>query len=379
MSINDPYASAVARQPRMKVLFNGSELPGSVKYTVSANNYYSADTFSVSFSLSAGAQSSSQDDQGQQNATPVYDLNWWGQQTEILLDLKASIDGGDTWESLILGQVDRLTADPVAKTISCEGRDLTARFIDAKTRTTYQNKTSSQIAIELAGEHSMTADVTETSTPVGRYYGADHDRITLNSFTETTTEWDLLCYLAQNEGFDVWVDGTTLHFHPATERNADPYEVFIDMDTPQSNAISMTLERSLALAKDIVVAVRSWNSKQKHGFTVFTPNQLSTGRVAKGTAEEFSFIRPNLTGDQAQQLANKIRDELSKKERLCTFHLPGDLILKPRNMLRLRGTNSSWDQTYYVDVVTRTMSLNGGFTMSCRVKNLPPETSVVRP
>lgn len=359
------------------MLFNGSELPGAIKYTVNSNNYYQADSFSVSFALSAGSQAASQQDQGQQSATQVYDLNWWGQQTEILLDLQASIDGGDSWQSLVLGQVDRLTADPVAKTISCEGRDLTARFIDAKTRETFQNQTSSQVAETLAGRHGMTADVTSTSTPVGRYYGADHDRITLNSFSETTTEWDLLCYLAQNEGYDVWVTGTTLHFHPSTQPDAEPYDVFIDMDTPQSNAVGMTLERSLALAKDIVVAVRSWNSKQKHSFTVFTPNRLSSGRVAQGQAQEFSFVRPNLTGDQAQQLANKIRDELSKKERLCTFHFPGDLILQPRNMLRLRGTNSSWDQTYYVDVVTRTMSLSGGFAMTARVKNHSPQTSTL--
>jgi phage protein D len=379
MPINDPNAPAAARQPRLRVMINGKELPGAISYTVSSNNYYQSDTFTVNFALSAGAQAASQQTQDQQGATPKYDMNWWGDQTDILLDLQASMDAGDSWVSLILGQVDRLTADPVAKVISCEGRDLTARFIDAKTRETFQNKTSSQIAEELAGRHGMTADVKATDTPVGRYYGADHDRITLNSFSETTTEWDLLCYLAQNEGFDVWVTGTTLHFQPSTEPSADPYEVFIDMDTPQSNAIGMTLERSLVLAKDIVVAVRSWNSKQKHGFTVFNPNQLSSGRVAKGSAQEFSFVRPNLTGEQAQALANQIREDLSKKERLCTFHLPGDLILQPRNMLRLRGTNSSWDQAYYVDVVTRSMSLNGGFQMTARVKNHSPQTSVVRP
>ena len=377
MPINDPNTVATARSPRLRVLMNGTELPGCKSFTVSNNSYFQADTFVAEFSLSAGANNPS---------GTKYDLKWWGDQVDILLDIQACLDAdkGD-WKSLILGQVDRLHADPVKKTIHTEGRDLTARFIDAKTRETFQNKTSSQIATELAGRHivngsPMTADVTDTSTPVGRFYTADHDRLTMNDFSETTTEWDLLCFLAQNEGFDVWVTGTTLHFNPATKPDADPYEIVIDMDTPWSNAIGMTLERSLALAKDIVVSVRSWNSKQKKGFTVFNPNQLSSGRVAQGKAQEFAFVRPNLTGQQAQELANRLRDDLSKKERLCTFTLPGDLILQPRNILRLRGTNSSWDdQTYYVDVVTRSMSFGGGFSMTCRVKNHSPETSVVAP
>ena len=78
------------------------------------------------------------------------------------------------------------------------------------------------------------------------------------------------------------------------------------------NAVSITLERSQALAKDIVVAVRSWNSKQRKGFTVYNPGPPG----ANSTAQEFSVVRPNLTGDQAQDFANRIRTDLSDQERL---------------------------------------------------------------
>lgn len=54
-----------------------------------------------------------------------------------------------------------------------------------------------------------------------------------------------------------------------------------------------------------------------------------------------------MTGDQAQDLANRIRADLSQQERLGTFQLIPDLtLLDPRNLLRLQGSNSSWDQTY---------------------------------
>lgn len=362
MSINDPTATTATRQPRAKVLANGTEIPGVTKFTCTNNSYFQADTMSVTFAMSA---------------SKTYNANWWGTQTDLLLDVQASIDDGNSWTSLILAQIDKLTVDPIHKIVSASGRDLTARFIDAKTRQTFQNQTSSQVVQTLAGNHQMTADATTTDTPIGRYYSADHTRMTLNSMTETTNEWDLLTFLAEQEGFDVWVTGTTVHFHPTTQPNSDPYDVVIS-DNGQCNAVSITLERSLALAKDIVVAVRSWNSKQRKGFTVFNPNQLSSGRVALGTAQEFSFVRPNLTGDQAQALANKLRQELSDQERLGSFQLIPDLTLGPRNLLRLRGSNSSWDTTYYIDSVMRSMSFNS-FTMSAHVKNHSPETSVVSP
>jgi phage protein D len=350
MSINDPTATTLTRQPLCRVLTGGTEIPGVMSFSVQNNSYHQADSFSATFALSAGGTTYSAD-------------FWSSQSTDILLDISASLDNGTSWRSLILGAVDKITFNPIHRTVTVSGRDLSSRFIDAKTRQTFQNQTSSQVVQQLAGKRGMTADVTSTGTPVGRYYDADHTRMTLNSMTETTTEWDLLTFLAEQEGYDVWVSGTTIHFHPTTPPNADPYDVIIS-DDGQCNAVSITLERSQALAKDIVVAVRSWNSKQRKGFTVYNPGPPS----ANSTAQEFSIVRPNLTGDQAQDLANRIRTDLSQQERLGTFELIPDLTLDPRGLLRLRGTNSSWDQTYFIDSVTRSMSFNS-FAMQVHVKN----------
>jgi hypothetical protein len=357
VSINDPISTTLTRQPRARALTGGHEIPGLMSFSVSNNSYHQSDSFTAKFATSAG----------------VFDAQWWGSQTETLLDIGASLDDGNTWKSLILGQVDKTQLDPINRTITVSGRDLTARFIDQKTRKTFQNQTSSQIVEELAGGHGMTADVTSTDTPVGRFYSADHTRMTLNSLSETTSEWDLLTFLSEQEGYDCWVTGTTIHFHPSTPPNSDPYDVVIG-DNGQSNAVGIMLERSQALAKDIVVAVRSWNSKQRRGFTAWNPGQPTSNTKA----QEFSFVRPNLTGDQAQDLANRIRADLSQQERLGTFNLIPDLVLDPRNLLRLRGTNSSWDQTYFIDSVTRTMSFNR-FDMSVHVKNHSLESEPVTP
>src|SRR5690242_19270086 len=138
---------------------------------------------------------------------------------------------------------------------------MTANFIDSKTQESFQNQTSSQVVETLASRHGMTADAMPTSTLVGRYYEMDHEWIGVNSFYRTTTEWNLMCSLAQKERYDIWVTGTTVHFHPTTAVDPNPYLVLWDETGPFSNAIEITAERAMSFAKDIVVSVRSWHSR----------------------------------------------------------------------------------------------------------------------
>ena len=56
--------------------------------------------------------------------------------------------------------------------------------------------------------------------------------------------------------------------------------------------------------------------------------------------------------------------------------MPGDFLLTARTMVSLTGTNSSWDQLYYVDSITRTIRYDGGFTMTVKCKQHPPITAV---
>ena len=315
MSINNPQASAAVNVPRLQILNNGSPIPGALEFTVNNNNYYQADTFSAQFAL---------------RADPAYNASWWGLQQTLLLDLQGSIDDGNSWTSLILGQTDRIVLDPVAGVVKVTGRDLTSQFIDTKTRNTYQNQTSSQVVQALVaqlpsqGLTPMTADVTPTTTLIGRYYAADHVRVTNNQFGYAVSEWDLMCGLAEKEGFDIWVTGTTLHFHPSVDPSgADPYSIVWSENPRWSNVETLSMERSLVLATDVVVAVQSWSSENAKGFTVYDPNFLASGRVAQGKAQLFTIVRPNLTQQQALALAQQARLDISRHERLLTLTCPG--------------------------------------------------------
>lgn len=364
MAINDPYAPGSARQPRLRILCNGQPVGGPLEFEVTNNNYYQADTFTARFSL---------------NTDPDFGVAWWGLAStqQILLDMQASIDAGNTWTSLLIGQVDHMHVEMHNGVVNVDGRDLTAYFIDAKTQETFLNQTSSQVVQTLAARHGLTADVTPTTTLVGRYYGDDHERLTLNAFTHTTTEWNLLCSLAQHEQFDIYVTGTTVHFHPTTPPDSNPWVVQWDASLPWMNGVTLDLERSMTMAKNVVVVVRSWNSREGRGFSKFSPSGARINSITSGKSQQFTYIIPDLTEAAAQAMANKLREDITRHERLATIKAPADLVVTPRHMLQVIGTNSSWDQTYYVDWVRRSLSFDGGFPMTIHAKNHSPQTSVV--
>jgi phage protein D len=213
---------------------------------------------------------------------------------------------------------------------------------------------------------------------VDRYYEIDHTQETAGQFSHVTNEWDLLTYLAQREGYDVYMIGRVLHFHPTAPADANPFKAFwIKGDPlPISNVIDLRLERALTLAKDIEVKVRSWNSKQGRGFERIAraigaksaSAQKSSNQKGSET-QRYVLIRPNLTEDQAQKLANTTLAELSAHERVISFAMPGEFELNARRTCVLSGTSSSWDQAYYIDSVQREVSFDGGFSQHVHAKN----------
>ncbi len=366
-ALNNPDVAGGMRQPRLRALTDGKPIGGAIEASVTSNAHYQADRFSATFSL---------------YADPAYGPAWWGGKDTLLLDIQASLDGGQSWTSLIIGEASQVSLRLLQGEVHVDGRDLTGRFIDAKTQETFLNQTSSQVAVTLAGRHGMTADVVPTSTPVGRFYTADHDHITTGQFSRTTTEWDLLTFLAQQEGYDVWVSGTVLHFRPKAQPNATPWLVKWtgrgqNAAAPRSNAMDLELDRSLTIAKGLVVEVRSWSSRNGRGFTKTAKASGKGG--GKEQPQKIAIQRPNLTEDEAQKLANRILAEESRHERVIRWREPADLALSPRNLVRLEGTGSSWDQTYYVASVQRRLSYDGGFVMSIEAKNHSADSQVSGP
>ncbi len=342
------------RTPRLKVIANGQIILGAMEAEVISNNYYAADRFRASIAL---------------GIDPWAGASFWASAPDILLDVQFSLDGGASFVSLVQGAVDSVNIDPTLGLVRLDGRDLTSALIEARTQETFANRTSSEIASLLAQRHNLTPQITPTTTPVGRYYQSEHDRITLSQFSCTTTEWDLLVFLARQEGFDVYVQGQALHFQPAAQATD------LAVSLRPGDVIDLKLERSLTLAHDIEVVIKSWNSRQN---SAFAQQARASGQgSAQGSGEtplRYVFVQPNLTPDEALKFAQQRLAELIRHERTVRISMPGDLSLSPRSMIALEGTETEFDQLYYVDVIERRLRQNGGFTQFVMAKNSSPRT-----
>ncbi|MBS0558425.1 MAG: hypothetical protein JSR21_00040 [Proteobacteria bacterium] len=346
------------RSPRVKLLANGNQVSGCIDAQVTSTSHYGADRFRATVALGADLV-----------ATPEY----WASESNILVDVQFSTDGGLSYVSLVQGLVDVVSIDLPAGLVYLEGRDLTSGLIETRTQETFANRTSSEIASILAERHSLTPVVADTSTPVGRYYQDEHDHITLNQFTRSMTEWDLITFLAAKEDYDVYVSGNSLHFQPFSEPSVASAVL------SSSDFEDLRLERALTLARDITVTVKSWNTRQQTAFVQTARSSPGGGSFSAGPSQNYVYVRPNLTMSDALTIAQRKLAELSSHERVIEGTMPGELSLDRRSSFRLSGTGTDFDQLYFMDSIDRHLSLDHGFVQHIRAKNSSPRSQATAP
>jgi phage protein D len=373
--VNNPDPVSTGTRPRGAVFANGERLQGVTGFEVDNNTFYQADTFRLTLCLSAQPANRS--------------WAWWAEQREIEVELLAGYPerpesfSREDLQSLLIGNVDDIEFDPVADEIVMAGRDLTSRFIDTKTVEKYQNLTASQVAEKLAKAHDMTPVVTATSGTVGTFYMIDHA-----ATQDDRPEWDVLTYLAQVSGFVVYVKGRELHFEPKGDpADVEPYVLrwqppTVDQASPVVNSMRLTFSRNLTVARDIKVSVRSYNQKQKKGFTVTAERKRIKNSTASKVGrsglppQQYSFFFPNMTPDEAQKKANQLLKDISEHEVNLSADVPGDTSLNQATLLKVEGTGTAFDQLYFPASVVHSFDFNSGYRTLFRAKNSSPESTV---
>ena len=382
-SLWDPTPTSSVRRPRIRFAVNGTPLKGCFDASVNANNHLSADTWEATLAM---------------DVDPGYGWAFWGDQKDATIAIDAAIlpegaaEGAvPAWTSLITGKVDDLHVDPGQGTVHLSGRDLTSLLVDTKIQKAFANQTTSQILTMFATEHGLKADVTPTTRLVGTFYKEEHDKLSLGNFSKQTSEWELACYLVREEDQDIWIDASGLHTRPAADpggTDAKPFPIVYVPRTdaapvPSANAATdIQCERSLTLAKDIRVTVKTWDSAHKTAYTRTVDGKGSVVASGKGSgssgkaaaAQQYVFVKPGMTPDQALRFAQQQARVLTLLERVVTVEMPGELELTPRSLVSLSGTGTSWDQTYYVDTLSRRVNWSDGFKQTVRLKNSSPRT-----
>lgn len=371
MDVNDPIIHSSARQISGRCLLNGTEVP-FVSFSIESFAFRGAGTFDLTLSVSA-------------LPSAMQKLNWWAVQTSICVELFISImtQAGIDKKRHILGNIDTWHYEPARFEISAEGRDFTAKLIDAKTPgESFKNLTSSQIAMMLAHRHNLVPVITPTTQRVGEFYQIDTAHL-----TGEQTEWDLITALAAIENFSVYVEGDRLHFRPQhATADTDHYVIRwqpTGLQTyPQCNlSEDLSFSRALTIAKGVTVEVLSWNSKLKHKqYKAAYPkpaHRTTPGQAAPET-QVYRVIRNGLTPEAAQALAESVYHQIVQHEMTFSGSTAGDNLLMPGTPVRIEGTQSLFDQLYLCDRVRRTLSWDTGYTMYITGKNHSPALEVQR-
>ncbi len=349
-----PPIGGTTDTPRLQIKAGGVLLPGAVTASVTLTNTWTAARWSAGIALLD---------------TDQYNAAWWASQSDVRIEIDFSTDG-QNFTNVLSGITDEIEIAPDTNYVTLSGRDLTALLIDIKTASTYQNQTSSEIAAILAQAVGLTPVVTATKTPIGQYYANDHTRMSMGDLAKSITDWDLLTYLAQQESFDVFVQGSSLYFQPMATSAAAPFSVqwARTNDIATANVMNLSLKRSLTLAKDVSVTVQSWNSYLNKEITA-TATSKANGTSSAGAPQKYVFYKPNLTPAQAADFVNQQLSQITRHERVISFETAGELSLMPQSVIALSGTNTAFDQLYYPDEITRSMDFKGGFRQSVTARN----------
>jgi phage protein D len=262
--------------------------------------------------------------------------------------------------TMFVGLADSITIDPVKNTVRISGRDYSSALISSTYQSSFCNQTASEIANFIAMRHGLDSRITTTSALAGGYQGNDYNQILLNTHSQITNEWDLLIHLAKIEGYELFVDGSTLVFSPSSdlERNYASLDV--------SHVTGMKFHKNLVSSNLTSIIVKSWNSWLNHALehTVGQSSDQVSPDGASLTSDpgaEMAIIMPNLTSMDAERIATRYGNARSEQLLTIQVTMPGELSLKPRDVLTVTGNGAVFDAQYVVRSIRRSFSPTAGF------------------
>jgi hypothetical protein len=263
------------------------------------------------------------------------------------------------------GLADGVAFDPINRVARVQGRDYSSVLINSGYQDSFCNQTASEIAGHIAQRHGFDQDIVATSAMVGSYQSSIHNKMLLNTHSRITSEWDILTQLATSEGFELFINGTTLVFAPLASLQTNNW-------TLSNNYVkSIRFHKVCPLSDQTNIVVKSWNSWLNRTLTYTSQqsyNQFgsNTGGLNGDLAIGVAIVRPNLTSQGAEGLALRYSEQLNQQALAVEFVLPGNMSLAPRDIVTIDGNGAGFDADYLVKSVHWHYSSTGGFTQSVR-------------
>ena len=332
----------------IQVCFDGSPIEGLLRASITTNNYFAADTYSLTFAM---------------NASEANDIAFWSSLPPAYAEVVAvtSSKYGSTYQNLISGMIDSIHIDPIRGVAGVEGRDSSSKLIDSYRQQDFVNQTASEIVSTVAQYHGLRPNVSSTRGIIGRYYGDGYTKLSLGQFSRAQSDWDLLVQLARQNGFDLFVEGSSLYFQDPNVSSNIP--VSISMYDVQH----IRIERDLSVLANSVARVQSWNSQNMAAYQSDGPDIGNAGHADPTTSSlPFLFSGSNYTSQQVNDAAGRYTTELGQLGTVLHLDMPWNLLLSPRSQILLSDTESKFDALYRIDTLERRYCASSGSVQSIR-------------
>lgn len=347
----------IKSDPRSIVVIGGYVVPFN-SWTVESTGFDTADTFSIKLPFSVTKEPGDLIINNSLEKSSALFTD-----SDILVEVYRGLPNNPDKYSIsdltqnIMGYVDTVDVDfneTDGEQVTLTGRNLAALLIDTQITDKYPNKTASQIATLFAKQHGLTPKVTNTTTLAGTFY--NQDATTLSS---SSSQWDILMFLAQQEGYVVRVVGSTLYFGPigtVTDSTLAPIQM-----TWGSNIMELTFERSPNAARDLEVQVISYDRHHKNRIVATAKSTTQYSQRLKNTMQRESYLEtyaiPGLTRNQANSIAKSKLKQLSQQQIIGTIKTNGEYNFTIDRRIQLNGCGKVLDGTYYVNRVTESFDI----------------------
>jgi hypothetical protein len=330
----------------LRVSINGSLVDSILSASIVTTNYFSADIFSLTLALDPASGLT---------------MDYWSETPSLYIEIGDSTLDDSTPTGLITGRADSVSIDPIRRTISIHGRDLSSSLIDSYRQQEFINQTAGEVVAQIALSHKLIPVVTSTPERIGRYFGDGYTRLSLGQYSRHRSDWDLVVDLARENGFDAFVRDRSLFFQPS-DPNGLPLIVLSVNDVTH-----LSIERALNIDPSRTVRVQSWDILKA---TVYESGPAGVAAVAANAAltevQPYLFSAPNFTSGQVLSCAERYYAEINRLQTVLEFEMPWDQALAPRSRLVFHDLDVTAGSQFIIDSIERRYNTLSGSSQHVR-------------
>jgi phage protein D len=272
----------------------------------------------------------------------------------ITIVARAGFEGGLLFD----GEADSIDASLGSGTVRFSARDKSQKAMDTKVTKGYRNKTTSGLIKEIAGKHGLEADISEIADKAGKVHNLDFVKM-----VDQWSDWTTIAHLADLEGLVAFTHKNKLIVRPLDEDADGSFDLVYapptEFGAASSNVIQdLSFRRNLECGRPTEVNIHSRHTKTNK--SLHSKSAIGGSGALRKYEDRVAGIK---TKDHGDRIAKKRLRERTRHELTVNYTGPGSLSLTPLKTLSVSGTQSAFDQSYFIDTAEHHFSPSGGYTV----------------